>query len=104
LHVLAYVRKLGDQLAIIAVPRLSARLLGARDALPLGADVWSDTRIELPTRLRFKSAPEPAANSDVLQDVLTSEPVHISRDDEGTYLLAADVFSTFPAALLRLPQ
>ena len=90
-HVLAYARKLGDQIAIVAVTRLSARLIGVRDTLPLGAAVWGDTRIDIPTRLHAPSA---------LSNLLGDHAVSISRDDEGPHLVVADVFATFPAALL----
>ena len=93
-HLLAYARKDGDRVAIAAVPRLSARLLGTREILPLGADVWGDTRIEIPRRLHVSEATP-------LQNVLTGEPLGVSRDEEGFHLLAASVFSSFPVALLK---
>jgi (1->4)-alpha-D-glucan 1-alpha-D-glucosylmutase len=92
-HVLAYARKAGDRFAVIAMPRLSARLLGTRETLPLGPDVWGDTRIDIPQRLRV---PEAAP----LRIVLGGESLSLSRDDDGTYLPASSVFSSFPVALL----
>jgi (1->4)-alpha-D-glucan 1-alpha-D-glucosylmutase len=92
-HVLAYARKAGDRFAVIAMPRLSARLLGTRETLPLGPDVWGDTRIDIPQRLRV---PEAAP----LRNVLSGESLSLSRDDDGTYLPASSVFSSFPVALL----
>jgi (1->4)-alpha-D-glucan 1-alpha-D-glucosylmutase len=92
-HVLAYARKAGDRFAISAVPRLSARLLGLREALPLGAEVWGDTRIDIPQRLHVSEAVP-------LRNVFTGESIVLARDDEGAHLPAASVFSTFPVALL----
>jgi (1->4)-alpha-D-glucan 1-alpha-D-glucosylmutase len=93
LHLLAYARKLEDKIAIVAVPRLIDRLLRPREGLPLGADVWADTRIEIPGRL--------GDVGDAFRNILTNEPVELPRDDEGFYLPAASVFSSFPVALLR---
>ncbi len=50
-HLLAYARKLGDEVAIIAMPRLYVRLLSEKHRSPHGADVWGDTRIELPKKI-----------------------------------------------------
>ena len=50
-HVLAFARKLGEAVAIVAVPRLCVRLVGERGTLPIGHAIWTDTRIELPERL-----------------------------------------------------
>ena len=36
---------------ITLVPRLPARLLGDRNTLPLGPEVWGDTVLELPGKL-----------------------------------------------------
>ncbi len=92
-HVLAYARRLGNRFAIIAVPRLSVRLLGARAGPPVGAEVWGDTRIEIPKRLH--------AEDGMLRNVLDGDSLPVARDDDGTHLLAASVLSCFPVALLR---
>ena len=42
---------LNDRFAIVAVPRLSARLVAGRDAAATSLEIWADTRIELPRRL-----------------------------------------------------
>jgi len=44
----------GDGAAIVVVPRLTATLVSAADA-PVGEEVWSDTVIHLPERLRNRS-------------------------------------------------
>lgn len=46
-HVLAFLRRLRDQMAAIVVPRRCANLLESQQ-LPLGDAIWSDTRVELP--------------------------------------------------------
>jgi maltooligosyltrehalose synthase len=46
-HLIAYRRRLGDHELLMLVPRLPAGLCGGRSGLPLGAEVWHDTRVEL---------------------------------------------------------
>ena len=95
-HVLAYARKLGDRFAIVVLPRLSARLLGANPELPLGADVWGDTRVEIPSRLRVSEIT-------TLRNVIGGAAAAISHDEDGAHLRLAGVLATFPVALLTQP-
>jgi (1->4)-alpha-D-glucan 1-alpha-D-glucosylmutase len=89
-HVVAYARRLGDQFAIVIVPRLSARLLATRDAFPIGAELWADTRIELPRQLRTSS----------LWNTLDDTIVQVAEADEGRSVLAGNALAEFPVALL----
>jgi (1->4)-alpha-D-glucan 1-alpha-D-glucosylmutase len=54
-HVCAFVRSLGNQAILVVVPRLVAQLLSGEEKLPLGPDVWGDTRLSLPQRLLARS-------------------------------------------------
>jgi (1->4)-alpha-D-glucan 1-alpha-D-glucosylmutase len=109
-HVLAYARKLAEnsdarahdrdpnevfpgRFAIVILPRLSARLLGSSAGLPLGADVWGDTRVEIPSRLHV-------SETATLRNVIAGSAVAISHDEDGKYLRLASVLSTFPVAML----
>ncbi len=89
-HVLAYARRLGDQFAIVVVPRLSARLLGAKEGFPLGAEVWEDTRVDLPRQLRATS----------LGSTLDAKAVQVADDGENRSISVADALAEFPVALL----
>jgi (1->4)-alpha-D-glucan 1-alpha-D-glucosylmutase len=90
-HILAYARKSGDTAAIIGVPRLCMRLMGTRDGLPLGSDVWGNTRIELPKRIAGKA----------FQNAMTRRSVDVQTgDDEMRSISAAALFASFPVALL----
>jgi (1->4)-alpha-D-glucan 1-alpha-D-glucosylmutase len=88
-HVLAYARKLGDHLAIVVLPRLCRRLLGDREGLPCGPEVWGDTRIELPRKLL------PASFTNVITGAAVS-----ATSDMPEALAVADLFSQLPVALL----
>ena len=89
-HVLAFARKLDDLFTIVAAPRLCANLLAAREGFPLGADVWADTQVELPRGLA----------TDTLQNVLTRAGVEIVAGTSDPSLPVANLFVTFPVALL----
>lgn len=86
-RVVAFARRLGDPEAIVAVPRLVAGLM-REGAMPLG-EVWGDTRLCLP----------PDAAGARYQNVFTGESLVPSGD--GLALRCADLFASFPVALLR---
>jgi (1->4)-alpha-D-glucan 1-alpha-D-glucosylmutase len=89
-HVLAYARKRGDEMAIVAVPRLCLRLLGEKHRLPHGPDVWGDTRIELPRKVAGSA----------FQNMMNRRTVEVQAAGEERVLSAAAVFADFPVALL----
>lgn len=90
-HVVAYARVMGDQVALVVVPRLVATLGGDQMRFPLGAATWADTWIALPPELaerRFTSW-------------LTGEQLW-PVDREGQPGLAlADLLASFPVALME---
>jgi (1->4)-alpha-D-glucan 1-alpha-D-glucosylmutase len=89
-HVCAFVRRGNGGVAVAAVPRLMTRLVPQAGDLPLGAAVWEDTRLLLP-------GIEPGRR---LRNVFTGEEV-MSREHEGQAAVpAAEVFASFPVALL----
>jgi len=89
-HLLAYARKLGDEVAIIAMPRLYVRLLSEKHRFPHGADVWGDTRIELPKKIAGVS----------FENAMNRKSVAVQSSGDERVLTAAAVFSDFPVALL----
>jgi (1->4)-alpha-D-glucan 1-alpha-D-glucosylmutase len=78
-HVFAFTRRQGERSAVVIVPRFVTRIT---DDLPLGPDVWQDTRIALP----FRSS---------LTDLFTGKSLIASGE-----LRLADVLADFPVALL----
>ncbi len=89
-YVCAFARRRGQQLAIVVVPRLCATLMGEKTDSPTGAEVWGDTRVELPSdsaELRFRH-------------IFTGE-MHLAQSGEpGSYLSMVGVLGSFPTAVL----
>jgi (1->4)-alpha-D-glucan 1-alpha-D-glucosylmutase len=88
-HLCAYARRTASEWALVIVPRLCARLMGASEGLPLGAKVWQDTAIELPRRLAGTK----------MRDVLTGRQFEASAREGGYWFLAADALADFPVLL-----
>jgi (1->4)-alpha-D-glucan 1-alpha-D-glucosylmutase len=89
-HVLAYARKLNDQIAIVVVPRLCMRLMGDRDGIPLGETIWGDTRVELPRKI----------SGGVFQSLMDARQITSSAEDDVQFIPMATLFAVWPCALL----
>jgi (1->4)-alpha-D-glucan 1-alpha-D-glucosylmutase len=87
-HVCAFARVTPDAAAITVIPRLLARR-GA-DGLPLGADYWADSWVELPRELGGR-----------FTNVLTGETVESAAAGEAAALPVAGALAAFPVALLE---
>jgi (1->4)-alpha-D-glucan 1-alpha-D-glucosylmutase len=89
-HLCAFARLSGGEAVITVAPRLFYGLVGESGRLPVGAEIWKDTAIEAPATL----------SSSQWINSLTGELV-TSREIGGKqFLLAAELFSGFPYALL----
>jgi len=89
-HLCAFARRQGSQFALTVAPRLYARLLGDRDALPLGPGIWADTAIELPRNW----------SSVTLKNELDGAPLQPQERDGRHFVPASRVLANFPVALL----
>src|SRR5438552_2142084 len=87
-HVCAYARTLGEDCAIVIAPRLACTLLGGESRLPLGADVWEDTSVDIS-----------ALPQGTLRDALTGTRVDANAIQNGLLSVAA-ALDVFPLALL----
>ena len=87
-HVFAFARRRGKEWVIVAVPRLTTRLVGS-GGLPLGSRVWGRGLIMLP-----KSAPGQWRN------VFSDQTLKAKADNGSKALALGQVFRDFPVALL----
>jgi (1->4)-alpha-D-glucan 1-alpha-D-glucosylmutase len=91
-HVFGFSRRQGDRAAVVAVPRLIARLLADGHEAPLGESVWHDTRLRVPGL-------DPQRT---WRHVLTGELVHMAMEDGQPTLAVAGLLAQFPVALLMV--
>jgi (1->4)-alpha-D-glucan 1-alpha-D-glucosylmutase len=89
-HVFGFVRRHMDRAALVAVPRLIAKLLPDASALPHGSEVWGETMLPLPEELAGRS----------WYSLFSGETVAAEEYQGRPALPAARVFARFPAALL----
>jgi (1->4)-alpha-D-glucan 1-alpha-D-glucosylmutase len=87
-HVCAFARVADGTAAVTVIPRLLVRR--GVDAVPLGAEYWADTRVELPRELGGR-----------FTNVLTGERLATAPADEAPGLPLADILAAFPVALLE---
>lgn len=89
-HLFAFARIFDEHYAIAAVPRFFSRLLGRDRDVPLGPAVWGRTALVLdnfPAEIRWRN-------------VFTGQAVTSEKAESSRTLLAANLFSDFPVALL----
>jgi (1->4)-alpha-D-glucan 1-alpha-D-glucosylmutase len=89
-HVCAFARALAD-CSFLVVPRLGCRLLENADDLPLGRAVWGETCLLLP----------PEARPGRYRNLFTGEVLHCVHEEGCRTLALAEIFATFPVALLE---
>jgi (1->4)-alpha-D-glucan 1-alpha-D-glucosylmutase len=87
-HVVAFARHAGNKASVVAVPRFLSSIAEPFEGIPLGRGLWGDTRIVLP----------PNVGASTLRDAFTGARPGL-RDGTGR-LEAAELFASFPAALL----
>ena len=94
-HLFGFVRRRGDEMAVVVVPRLLATLLPEPDVAPLGERVWGDARIMLSS----SNGTHPQLPS-CFRNILGGNRVTVHEEHGQAFLRAAEVFERFPAALL----
>lgn len=91
MHVCAFARSLGGTIAITVVPRLVHGLAGGRDPIPVGGEIWGDTRLALP----------PALSGCRLRNVFTGAHLEVRALGGNPSVMLAEVLADFPVALLE---
>ncbi len=90
-HVCAFVRTLGDETVVVAVPHLVVGLTGGAEQPPLGDGVWQDTWLALPYEQAGRT----------YRNMFSGETLVVSERDGAVGLAVAAIFSAFPVALLE---
>ncbi|HUH11732.1 MAG TPA: malto-oligosyltrehalose synthase [Longimicrobiales bacterium] len=89
-HLCAFARRRDGEVAIVVVPRLTARLTDQGARLPLGRAVWGDTHIQVPGG----DLPGPLIHA------FTGARLPIERRNGALVLLVGGLLEAFPVALL----
>ncbi len=91
-HVCAFERSTNSNSVLVIAPRFFSSLIDSPDGLPLGKEVWKDTRIMQPF--------EPASSS--YTNLLTGEKLHLEKEGDDTLFLPLyGILKSFPVALLE---
>jgi maltooligosyltrehalose synthase len=89
-HLCAFARRYQNEKCLVIAPRFFSKLAG-REGFSLGKEVWDDTKILLPDGMFQREA----------SNLFTGERLHPQTEGKKTFLLAREVFSRFPVALMR---
>lgn len=91
-HAVAFLRRTQDRFALVVAGRFFFRLLNEEEQLPVGPEVWRDSRVLLPADL----------DASCLYDIYTRQPVPVERLSEPAVsaLRLADIFAYFSFAIL----
>jgi (1->4)-alpha-D-glucan 1-alpha-D-glucosylmutase len=90
-HVCAFERSVDDSSILVVVPRFCSRLIRDSSGLPLGPDVWQDTRILQP----FDTAESSYRN------IFTGEVLKLEQPEGSLSLALRDILAVYPVALLE---
>lgn len=91
-HLCAFARQGDGRTVLTVVPRLTARLTDNGTRLPLGRDLWADTRLVLPRDLDAGSC----------RNLFTGVGAESSYSEVGTALPVGEILNDFPVALLEV--
>jgi len=88
-NLFAFARRDDERVALVAVPRLTTRLVEA-GGLPLGSEVWGDTELEL----------DGVSAGETFRCVFSGSRVRAEAREGSVVVRAAEVFAGFPVAIL----
>jgi (1->4)-alpha-D-glucan 1-alpha-D-glucosylmutase len=92
-HVVAFARKSASAMLFVVAPRLVAGLAGDDDQPPIGAHIWEDTAVALPSwegRNKYRN---------VLTGKVSGKPLEASAE-----MRVAEILADFPVAICLLEQ
>lgn len=90
-HVCTYARRFVDQVTVVVVPRLAAKLTRGSGEWPVGAHLWRNSWLVLPEEVAGAT----------YRNLFTSEVCESVQLEGVATLPLAAVFATFPVALLE---
>lgn len=88
---IAYARVTSRSCVLVAAPIRAAGLYLISSGTSSKTDIWDDTRIVIPARLR----------ACLFMDIFTGRTFEVSKDRKAGFLPASDLFQNFPVTLLK---
>lgn len=90
-NVCTFIRRLGNSIVLVVVPRFLTKLIEKTEALPFGKEVWRDSFIVVP----FEEIEGKYRN------IFTGEIVSVASYKGTTALFLSEIFMNFPVALME---
>jgi len=90
-HICAFARHAEGKVVLVIVPRFLTRLVKNPDELPLGHEVWGDSRVVIPGEI-------PAVK---FKNIFTGEAMALVEQNGKAALALDQVFANFPVAMLE---
>jgi (1->4)-alpha-D-glucan 1-alpha-D-glucosylmutase len=90
-HVCAFERSLNDKAVLVVAPRFFSRLIRDSSGLPLGSEIWQDTRILQPF----------ATTESSYRNIFTGEVLKLEQQEGSLSLALRDILAIYPVALLE---
>lgn len=90
-HVCAFARKSEGKVVLVVVPRFLTRILKGSNEIPLGQEIWGNSRILIPEEISAKK----------FINIFTGEMIAETKQDGRRGLTLGEIFANFPVALLE---
>jgi (1->4)-alpha-D-glucan 1-alpha-D-glucosylmutase len=90
-HVCAFARRKEEKAILIVVPRFLSRLLKSMEDMPLGKQVWGESRIVISDEI----------SGDRFRNILTGQTIQAVGQNGQKVLPLGEIFAHFPVAMLE---
>lgn len=90
-HVCAFARRKDEKVVLIIVPRFLSHHVNSMDDMPLGKQIWGESRILIPDEVP----------GDQFQNIFTGETIQKFDQDGQKALPLSEIFAHFPVAMLE---
>jgi (1->4)-alpha-D-glucan 1-alpha-D-glucosylmutase len=90
-HICAFARQREDKAVLVIVPRFLTRLIKSTEEMPLGREVWGDSRIAIPDEIA----------RDQFHNIFTRDTIQTIQKDGHGVLALGEILAHFPVALLE---
>ena len=90
-HICAFARRYEGHTVLVVVPRLLTHVIPDPTMLPIGAEIWADSWVSVPSDY----------HPQCFRNVLTGETIRTTATNSERHLALADLFASFPLALLK---